>query len=131
MRFSLTRPLQLVFRSHNEYYLFDGLTNTVWSVPSSVVLGSISFDLKNLYDKLAQHFNRPRDQLKFVITHLTDKLVFGEMVNGYVLASFNGSEWVIVHSGLGYPLCQIVDDYDFPVEWIHQCRDSNNIVIDR
>lgn len=129
--FFLTRPLQLVFRSQSGYVLFDGLTNTVWSVPSSVVVGSISFDLNNLYDSLAQHFNKSPDQLEFVITHLTDKLAVGEMVDGYFLASNLGNEWVVIYSGKDYPACQVVHEPYFPVEWVPKCLDDTNTLIDR
>jgi hypothetical protein len=127
----ITRPMQLAFRSQSGYVLFDGLTNTVWNVPSSVVLGSVSFDLSNLYDALAQHFNQPPDQLQFVVTHLTDKLAVGEMVNDHFLASKVKSHWIIVHSGSDYPACQVLEKYKFPIEWESQCLDNANILIGR
>lgn len=50
---------------------------------------------------------------------------------GYFLAAKTGENWVIVYDGQANPTCEQIAPYNFPVDMVPECLDTNGKVVKR
>ena len=78
-----------------------------------------------------EHLDSPVDESTIIVSEIAGDLARGGLQGAYFIAAKEGGEWIIIYAGQATPYCHIVNPYGFPTDWVSQCLDEDDTVIQR
>lgn len=90
-----------------------------------------SLDEEAILQAVAVHIGKDLATIKASVNRMEGDIAMGGVESGYFLAAREGDTWKIVYDGQATPSCYAIAPYNYPVEWVPECIDAKDNLVDR
>ncbi|MGB2894612.1 MAG: hypothetical protein WBB65_00435 [Anaerolineales bacterium] len=88
-------------------------------------------DEEAIKDAMNEYLDSPVDESSITVSEIMGDLARGGLQGAYFIAAKDGGVWIIVYAGQATPYCHLVNPYGFPTEWVPECLDEDDSLVQR